>query len=120
MATSLTLVNGTSWTVQVKLHDRQMVRALSKCNTQSLGTPYSLLNVAHRVVIGYDCGTFVCMISYFIMNDCLPVFNPGDMEVMRKRIKLMIMKKSCGMIEDPVSTLIITRQNHCDDHMLLY
>jgi hypothetical protein len=54
------------------------------------------------------------------MNDCLPVFNPGDMEVMRKRITLMIMKNSCGVIEDPVSTLIITRQNHCDDHMLLY
>ena len=32
----------------------------------------------------------------------------------------MIMTTSYSMIEDPMSTLIQTRQNHCDEHMHLY
>ena len=32
----------------------------------------------------------------------------------------MIMTTSCNRIEDPTSTLIQTRQNHCDEHMRLY
>jgi hypothetical protein len=72
------------------------------------------------MLIGCDCGAFVCMISYFIMNDCLPVFKQGHIEIMRERIALMIMRNGCEMIEDPVSTLIISCQNHCDEHMLYY
>jgi hypothetical protein len=60
------------------------------------------------------------MICYFILNDCGLVFTQGDIDVMCERIALMIMKKYCGVIEDPGSTLIITCQNHCDDHIFLY
>ena len=79
------------------------------------------LKIDCRVFIGYDCGAFVCMISYFIMSDCCPLFNQGDMEIMRRRITLMIMRTSCRMIEDPINqALILNRQNDCDEHMHLY
>ena len=89
-----------------------------QANGQTLAL--TLLNNDRHVFIGCDCGVFVCTMSYFVMNDCSPVFNQGDMEIMRQRMALMIMTTSCSMIEDPRSTLIQTRQSHCDEHMRLH
>lgn len=60
------------------------------------------------------------MIAYFIINDCYPAFNHGDMLIMRQRITLMIMSKCCSVIDNPVTSTIQTRQNHCDEHMILH
>ena len=90
-----------------------------QANVQTLAL--TLLNNDCRVFIGRcDCGVFVCIMSYFVMSDCSPVFNQGDMEIMRRRMTLMIMTTSCSMIEDPTSMQIQIRQNHYDEHMRLH
>jgi hypothetical protein len=92
---------------------------LSKFNTQNLDSLSCLSDLTQHVIC-CDCGVFVCMICYFILNDCVLAFNQADIDVMYERTAPMITNKSCGVIEDPGSTLIITCQNHCDDRLFLY
>ena len=108
-----------NWWCKHLLNKGNSILALQDlCDTLLLAL--TLLNNVRRVFIGCDCGAFVCIMSYFFMSDCSPVFNQGDMEIMRRRMTLMIMTTSCSIIEDPTSTLIQTRQNQCDEHMRLH
>jgi Ulp1 family protease len=43
------------------------------------------------LVVGFDCGVFVCMFSYFISMDCSLVFDQDHIDHCRKIIALSIM-----------------------------
>ena len=56
---------------------------------------YSLIETAFdfcQLLLGNDCGVFVCMYADFISNDYLVIFTQENIETCRERIPVAIMR----------------------------
>ena len=94
--------------------DRRMVSFILKIvHVKKLSILHSCLPIdPSSFVVGFDCGVFVCMFSYFISMDCSLVFDQDHIDHCRNIIALSIMENCAREPENVLKIEICSRDQN--------